>query len=317
MIKTISGDNVPQAYVEAIWAIRTRGVPEMSRNGPVLAMPGPTILEIHKPWERVLFHPTRDANPFFHVMEFVWMMAGSNDAVWIAQFNKRMLDYADDGIMRGAYGWRWSHPNNQVAEVIDLLKETPNTRQAIMSLWDPLYDGPRAKTSDRPCHTHVYFRAVGSTLDMTVCNRSNDLFWGMLGSNVVHFTMLHELISLAVGKKQGVYRVFSNNLHVYVRMPKYRQIMRDVEPYDHYKHDEMRHQPLLEQDETWEDFRADCYQLVDSGLDFGPPNTAWMADVGIPIYEAYLNKQNREHFIQSIGAPDWHRACKEWSTRRR
>ena len=39
------------------------------------------------------------------------------------------------------------------------------------------------KSKDVPCNTHAYFaiNAEGS-LDLTVCNRSNDLVWGCLGA---------------------------------------------------------------------------------------------------------------------------------------
>ncbi len=317
MIKAIYGRNVPEAYTEALWAMQICGVEEDSRNGIVRTVPYPVMLEIDRPWERVLFHPTRDANPFFHVMEFIWHMAGSNDAEWIAQFNKRMLDYADDEILRGAYGWRWANPASQIQDTISLLQTTPETRQAVITMWDPVHDGHRALTSDRPCNTHIYFRRVKGKLTMTVCNRSNDLIWGMLGVNAVVFTMLHELIAHAVGMPQGVYRVFTNNLHVYKDLPRYDEIMNDKNRiHDPYSYDDVRPQPLLVGNETWEDFRADCVQLVAYGLDFDPPNTWWMEQVGIPMHEAYLDKESRSMHISAIEASDWCRVCQEWNTRR-
>lgn len=315
MIATITARNVPQAYVEGLWTIQAYAKEDVSRNGPVLTVPSPVMLEIQEPTERVLFHPVRDANPFFHVMEFVWMMAGSNDAEWISQFNKQMMEYADDGYLRGAYGWRWKQ-GNQIARAIRLLRDDPFTRQCVLQMWDQLYDGPNARTSDRPCNTHIYFRIVDSKLDMTVCNRSNDFFWGMLGSNVVHFTMLHELVALSVGIPIGVYRVFTNNLHVYTDMPGFEEKFKNRVTHDWYKYDEVRTQPLLEKDERWEDFLADAYQMVDDGFSFGGWNTTWFQDVAYPMYEAYLDKGNRDYWIQSIGAPDWFRACSEWNIRR-
>src|SRR5262245_48667000 len=115
MFLTITGKNVPEAYSESWWQVRHHWREDDSRNGPVLTVPYPTILRIRRPTERVLWDPVRDCNPFFHVMEFVWMMAGSNDANWIGQFNKRMLTYADEGVLRGAYGFRWKNPEDQIA----------------------------------------------------------------------------------------------------------------------------------------------------------------------------------------------------------
>lgn len=52
-------------------------------------------------------------------------------------------------------------------------------------------------------------------LDMTVLNRSNDLVWGMLGANYVHFSFLQEYMAARLGVEVGRYTQFSNNLHVY------------------------------------------------------------------------------------------------------
>jgi thymidylate synthase len=316
MIQTIYGRNVPEAYLEGLWKLQVSGVEEDSRNGPVLTIAHPVMLEIERPWERVLFDPVRDANPFFHVMEFVWMMAGSNDAEWIAQFNKRMLEYSDDGVLRGAYGWRWKN-GHQIEAAVRLLRDNPNTRQCVLQMWDFLYDGPRASTSDRPCNTHIYFRTTPEgRLDMTVCNRSNDFFWGMLGSNAVHFTMLHELMASATGFLIGEYRVFSNNLHVYKEMPGFDEKFNHRVKHDPYTYDDVRTQPLLDQGENFEDFMADAYQMVEYGFEF-EYQTEWFRTVASPIHDAYLDKSNRDHYMQGIGAPDWYRVCQEWCARRK
>lgn len=310
----ITGRNAPEAYTEAWWC--WRGYPktlEDSRNGPVEVFNAPVFLTIHDPVERVIFDPVRDANPFFHVMEFVWMLAGSNDANWLGQFNKRMLTYADDGRLRGAYGWRWANPTDQIAGVIGLLRRDRGTRQAVISMWDPVYDGPEARTSDRPCNTHIYFRSRAAFLDMTVCNRSNDLVWGMLGANVVHMTFLQELVALAAGFEVGRYQVFTNNLHVYKDVPRHDELVATMQCYDPYG--EFRPFPLLNGGETWEDLREDCKDLLTEN---GAKNirTQWMVDVAWPMYRAYLSKTERNGWIQEIKADDWKRACEQWVARR-
>jgi thymidylate synthase len=194
MITNIFGTNVPDAYVEGLWNLHAGAIEHESRNGPVLTIPNPVVLEIARPWERVLFDPVRNCNHFFHVMEFVWMMAGSNDAEWISQFNKRMMEYADDGILRGAYGWRWANPSPQIQDTISLLQTSPTSRQAVISMWDPVFDGSRARTSDRPCNTHLYFRVQNGRLEMTVCNRSNDFFWGMMRYGIIEYGMIPTLM---------------------------------------------------------------------------------------------------------------------------
>lgn len=53
-------------------------------------------------------------------------------------------------------------------------------------------------------------------LDMTVTNRSNDLVWGMLGANVVHFSFLQEYLASMLGVGVGHYHQMTNDLHIYV-----------------------------------------------------------------------------------------------------
>ena len=53
-------------------------------------------------------------------------------------------------------------------------------------------------------------------LDMTVVNRSNDLIWGLLGANVVHFSYLLEHMANCIGVEVGHQTHFTNNLHAYV-----------------------------------------------------------------------------------------------------
>lgn len=248
------------------------------------------------------------------------MLAGSNDAKWLSQFNKRMLDYADDGYLRGAYGWRWANPTDQIAQVIDQLRENPEIRQSVLSMWDPVYDGPQARTSDRPCNTHIYFRVVAEKLNMTVLNRSNDLVWGMFGANVVHMTYLHELISLATGIPQGQYQVFTNNLHVYPEMPRFEEIYASTGEHDYYEHT-VKPFPLLIHGEGWLDLREDCKLLLSSpNLDYEDIilfETDWMQNVAFPMYLAYLDKPVRDHYISKIHASDWRLACEQWVERRK
>jgi hypothetical protein len=150
---------------------------------------------------------------------------------------------------------------------------------------------------------------------MTVCNRSNDYFWGMLGSNAVHFTMLQELMALALNVPVGPYRVFTNNLHAYTDMPDFAKKWSYRVVHDWYKYDEVTTQPLLAEGEKFEDFMADAYQMVNGNMSFGF-NTEWFRGVAAPMHDAYLEKENRDHYVGLITAPDWQRACLEWCARR-
>jgi hypothetical protein len=321
----IAALNVPEAFTEMLVRMRSFLVPEDTRNGPVRSFLCPVALTITNPQQRVLTDPMRDANPFFHVMEFCWMMAGSNNIQWIAGFNKRMLEYSDDGLVQhAAYGYRWRREFmlDQVKKAIVMLKRNPNDRRVVISMWDPQLDlGHNGK--DVPCNTHIYLRVVDKKLDMTVMNRSNDIIWGMLGANAVHMTFLHELIAQSAGLALGCYRAISNNAHIYESVPNFDYYMNGV-PYDDDVYFRTRgdkataHVPLLQSNETYADFVQDCENLIRlPELPTSPIRTFWMKHVGAPIAQIWwARKINEPYDLNEILADDWRIACAEWIDRR-
>ena len=210
--------DVPSMFSEMMILMSMSGQPECSRNGEVLTIQEPLTVTVKNPLNRVLIDPVRQANPYFHVMEFIWMMAGNNQPNWIKAFNSRFEEYADNlnskgvDIIHGAYGHRWRNHFNldQIHAAVDMLEYNPESRRVVLSMWDTNADLGKAH-NDLPCNTHIYLRVVGGKLNMTVCNRSNDVVWGMTGANAVHMTMLHELISLAAHIPIGKYIVVSRD----------------------------------------------------------------------------------------------------------
>lgn len=248
--------NVNEAFRELVKAFADpewgEAVRSTSRNGDVLYIQEPVIITYTHPRERVLFNQARDCNPFFHLFESLWMLAGRNDVAPLAYYNSNIANYSDDGqTFNGAYGYRWSHARaarrggleqtryetseDQLRILIDHLRAVPDSRRAVLQMWnvedDLLKVGPQNQSKDVCCNTHVYFairqeghdanQPIGAlvpryVLDTTVCNRSNDLIWGLLGANVVHFSMLQEYMAACIGVEVGVYNQITNNCHVYL-----------------------------------------------------------------------------------------------------
>lgn len=322
---TIKARNAPQALEEALYSLRVGGKEEESRNGKVIVMPAPVLLTITHPMERVINSAERNANHFYHLMEMVWMMAGERDVRWLSQFNKGVLNYCDKGETHwhGAYGYRWrnhfktawDNPRiNQIKNVVNLLRKDPNTRRAVIGMWDPAID--LEPHNDLPCNTHIYFRNIDGKLDMTVCNRSNDLIWGMLGANVVHMTYLQELVAWGAGLQMGHYHVFTNNLHVYRDREDFQRIWDNPEQEDIYAGKKMAPMPLTQNEEAYEDLLEDCRKLIIGARDF---NTLWMKEVGYRVFLAYtMRKDSSDGMVhaEKIMAADWRKACTDWIKRK-
>jgi thymidylate synthase len=335
MTISILANNTPEAYVESYWTIKTWAKPEQSRAGPVLSIPQPVVLEIRRPYERVLFDVERNANPFFHVMETIWMLAGGNRVGFPARFNSTYVNYAEaDGVVHGAYGKRWRdhwkvpgtngrYSLDQIQLAIAFLKEDPSSRQVVLSMWDPPED-LGAKVRDRPCNTHIYFRAHEGVsdrqLDMTVCNRSNDLLWGMLGANIVHMTYLHELVAHGAGMEMGTYRVFTNNLHVYTETDVYQNFSKGPVRQDPYH--SIDTYPLLNGKETVENLLQDCEDFIDEKKPVANTvyRTKWINEVAAPMYMAYRVRICKTgdglDYVEKIQAEDWRLACRQWIERK-
>ncbi len=244
----ITANNPEHALYLGLRALTAHGKLEGSRNGPVLAMQGPTIFKYLKPYQRVLFSPLRNANPFFHLMEALWMLAGHNDLEFPASYTKTLELFSDDGkTVNGAYGYRWRQHfgYDQLDVVIKELSINPTSRRCVVAMWDAHddatvgdqreqigYEGDLKRAvsggKDVPCNTHVYFRIVNGELDMTVCNRSNDAVWGAQGANAVHFSLMQEYVARSVGVKLGAYYQFANNYHVYTERDDVKRLLATI-----------------------------------------------------------------------------------------
>lgn len=308
----ISGDTLPELYTNVLIMMRLGAKEESSRNGPVLTMQSPVHLILRDPTKRVLYDPIRKANPFFHVMETIWMLAGKNDVKWLEQFNSRYRSYAEPetDLVWAAYGHRWRNHfgKDQIVEVRDMLKLDPTTRRAVIAMWDPRSD--LEPHNDLPCNTHLYFRVFDERLHMTILNRSNDAIWGALGANAVHMTMLQQLIAEDLKLKLGYYHVITNNLHVYKEMPNFEEIFnRTIESPDL----QLPAMSLLQDGETMENFLLDAVEFVDN--DFTNLRCSWFIEVAVPMFLVYMQRKigvKDPYLVNTIQSQDWRKACRLW-----
>ena len=353
-----------------------------SRNGNVMMIDEPVTITYEKPRERVLFNAARDANPFFHLYESLWMLAGRNDVESLSYYNKRMTEFSDDGkTLNGAYGYRWRHAKyerddhgmydpgpstdrvDQLDILVDHLKADPTSRRAVLQMWNVEDDLLKINSDesglgvpyskDVCCNTAAYFsirdtdeydrakdaRPHQYVLDMTVTNRSNDLIWGMLGANYVHFTFLQEYMAARIGVEVGRYNHFTNNLHVYDWNWKPDEWLKNAEVQDYRVHvgapaefeysfpNGQRNSfiPLVKDPAT---FDRELPRFVErfSGktpveelcVDWKEP---FLMDVAQPMLIAFACHKERDYNgafagIPEIAADDWRVAATQWLTKR-
>jgi thymidylate synthase len=309
-------NDVNEAYHELQYTKKHYTKWEDTRNGAALVWQAPVLVCNASPYRRVLFDPIRNANPFFHYMEAIWMLAGSNDVYFLNRFSQQIKEYSDNGsTFHGAYGhrWRFHFGQDQLDSVIHQLKKSPSSRRIVLSMWDPKVD-MESFSKDLPCNTHIYFRVVDRKLDMTVCNRSNDLAWGMMGANIVHMSILQEYIANAAEMEIGNLYQFTNNLHVYKGWEdKWR------EPWDHWY--ELNPMARSHKFSPTTLNLIEAERFLEDGIHTNYPYKCQiLRDNAVPMFDAWLNYKSdnlplAKHIASRIYDDDWKRACMEWLTR--
>ena len=339
-MKVISARNVNDALLLGLQALKAEGINRDSRNGPVTVFPGPVTTQYAHPEERVIFFPERDANPYFHFMESLWMLAGRRDVAWVSQFSGNIASYTDDGVnFHGAYGYRWRahfeatiHRGDsgfeigcidQLETIAALLKQNPDDRRVVLQMWDTSADlGMNGK--DFPCNLIATFRINPyGKLDMTVFNRSNDMIWGAYGANAVHFSVLQEVMAAWVDVPMGQYWQISTNFHAYHNtLEKHGNVTHNAPGFDPYALGEVRPIPIVNGPiDIW---MQDLDMFMTQGAVIGFRDKFFKKTV-VPMWQSWFTWKEKDDALRydkarklalQIAAPDWSRACVEWLDRR-
>lgn len=321
----IRAENVGHALRQALTLFEQGAKPGESRNGNVIRLPWPVLTSYERPRCRVLINRVRRANPFFHLMEALWMLAGRNDIKFVAKFNQRMTDYSDDHgkTQPAAYGHRWRDhfDHDQLHFVINELRNCPQSRRAVINMWDPNTDiGAVVRGGkDVPCNTSIYFlQRPDGRLDMTVSCRSNDAIWGCYGANVVHMSVLHEYVAHCVNMPLGTYHQFSNDLHIYTDVFSWDEMLKMR---DEQKVAYPGGMPLIAPGESAFSFNQDLENFFlatdNDGLIVKAYHTDFFNRVVSPMWVAWeLYKQGHvveaENMTMQIVSADWRIAANEW-----
>lgn len=341
-MQVIRARNVNDALVQGVALMREGAVKQASRNGSTLEYPEPVCTVYERPVERVLFDGVRDANPFFHLLESLWMLAGRRDVAWLKRILPRMAEYSDDGLVfNAAYGYRWRNQfdlktpsgapsTDQLSAIVRLLRADHDSRRAVLQIWDARAD-LEVVSKDLACNTQATFKVRDGQLNMLVSNRSNDMVWGCYGANAVHFSVLHEYMAARIGVATGTYRQVSDSFHAYEETwGKVADIGQRYEG-DPYQSGDVTAYPLVA---SPEDFDAELLRWFEN-----PPDAMTLAEwdeisrsktwrnpffinVATPMYQALFSYKERKDrqtaglWLDRCAASDWRRAGREWLQRR-
>lgn len=324
----INARNVNDAYRKGLRLLADEGDHAQSRNGPVIRVPDIVSTVYQRPRERVLFDAKRDANPFFHLFEALWMLNGGNDVATLAHILPSFSQFSDDlTTYHGAYGHRWRHwPTerdafpyrteiDQLAQVIGMLGLDLTNRRAVIAMWDPSRD-LAIESRDIPCNDLINVGVRNAALDISVMCRSNDAIYGCYGANAVHMSMLQEYLAGCIGISVGTYTQISFDFHAYVQRPynlnAYWPLAfaedvawneEDTEWVNNYEdaddgERELRSWPLVTDMQSFDKELAILMKYVRqhsvSGLDGDSFSNSFFGRVAIPMHRAFEHHMARE-----------------------
>lgn len=315
---TISGRNVNDIFPLGIMYLNCSGEERQSRNGPTLELMYPTTVRYSCPNERVLFSKERDANPFFHLFESLWMLAGRNDVEFLKEYNKGMAQYSDDGQgFNAAYGQRLRQhfEKDQLHEVIELLRRNPDDRQAVLQIWDVADLGK--ETLDKACNLTIVPRIRHGKLDWTVYNRSNDYVYGMLGANAVHMSVIQEYVASMIGVEVGNYWQVSNCCHAYTDNPVWQRV-KDLPicVEDPYKNGTVKPFKLVSDRSFWDFDLTRWMECPWADNNYVDPFFNFVAKPMAIAHRAHKDSNEGLKYVGAIQASDWRLACINWLEKR-
>ena len=170
--------------------------------------------------------------------ELLWFLRGESSISWLREHGVTIWDeWADsDGDLGPVYGvqWRsWPTPNgehiDQIAEVIEAIRATPDSRRLVVSAWNPA-DIPQMALA--PCHALFQFYVADGKLSCQLYQRSADLFLGV-PFNIASYALLTHLVAAQTGYEPGEFVWTGGDCHIYDnhRDQVVEQLTRDPFPY--------------------------------------------------------------------------------------
>lgn len=121
----------------------------------------------------VCYHQDRRLNYTFSAAEALFIANGDNRVENLGPYNKNIAQFSDDGlIFNGSYGPPF---NSQLGYVVNVLRNDPFSRQAVLTIWKP---NP-VKSRDIRCTIALQFLIRNGRMHTKVTMRSSDVWLGI------------------------------------------------------------------------------------------------------------------------------------------
>jgi len=154
------------------------------------------------------------------IHELLWFLKGDTNIKYLRENGVRIWDeWADkNGDLGHVYGyqWRsWPAPDgkhvDQISEVVDTLKENPDSRRIIVSAWNV---GEVKQMALPPCHAFFQFYVADGKLSCQLYQRSADIFLGV-PFNIASYSLLTIMMAQVCNLQVGDFIHTLGDAHIY------------------------------------------------------------------------------------------------------
>ena len=155
------------------------------------------------------------------IHELLWFLKGDTNIKYLHDNKVTIWDeWADEnGNLGPVYGYQWrSWPTpdgrhiDQISQVIDQIKNTPDSRRIIVSAWNV---GELDKMALPPCHAFFQFYVADNKLSCQLYQRSADIFLGV-PFNIASYALLTMMIAQVTDLAPGEFIHTLGDAHLYL-----------------------------------------------------------------------------------------------------
>jgi len=183
------------------------------------------------------------------IYELIWFLKGDTNLSFLHQHNVNIWnEWADqNGELGPVYGhqWRsWPTPDgrhiDQIQQVIEQLKNTPNSRRIIVSAWNvadlpdesisPQQNVALGKMALAPCHAFFQFYVADGKLSCQLYQRSCDTFLG-LPFNIASYALLTHMVAQQCDLEVGDFVWTGGDVHLYLNHQQQANLQLTRKPY--------------------------------------------------------------------------------------
>lgn len=164
------------------------------------------------------------------IHELLWFLTGDTNVKYLQDHGVRIWnEWADQrGDLGPVYGHQWRNWNNedidQIKEIIQSLKQNPNSRRMLVTAWNPsvLPDTSKSfsenvangKAALPPCHAFFQFYVADGKLSCQLYQRSADIFLGV-PFNIASYALLTMMVAQVCGYQPGDFVHTFGDAHIY------------------------------------------------------------------------------------------------------